>query len=214
MAPANRRDRDLSERSERLRRAISELRGVRGVVVEAAGDEIADVRVLVVPERTSEAVTAEIIRLAADLLPRFDPARLQILRPTIESSPGRRKLASLSIDRSDTGITARVTLERSGDVLVGEAFGAEPVSTSSHHVVITAVLKAIRPLLDSSIELEDHDLIAMGVGRVAYVSLSSSGQTFSGSAVEKRGIADAFARATLQAVNRSLGETDEGQDRR
>lgn len=205
----------MSERSERLRRAISELRGVRGVVVEAAGDEIADVRVLVVPERTSEAVTAEIMRLAADLLPRsLDPARLQILRPAAESSPGRRKLASLSVDRSDTGITARVTLERSGDVLVGEAFGAEPVSTSSHHVVIAAVLKAIRPLLDSSIELEGHDLIAMGVGRVAYVSLTSSGQTFSGSAVEKRGIADAFARATLQAVNRSLGETDEGQDRR
>lgn len=205
----------MSERSERLRLAISELRGVRGVVVEAVGDEIADVRVLVVPERTGEAVTAEIMRLAADLLPRsLDPAHLQILRPAAESSPGRRKLASLSVDRSDTGITARVTLERSGDVLVGEAFGPEPVSMPSHHVVITAVLKAIRPLLDSSIELESHDLIAMGVGRVAYVSLTSSGQTFSGSAVEKRGIADAFARATLQAVNRSLGETDEGQDRR
>lgn len=199
-------DRETATKITRLERALGDIPGVRGARVEANGSDVRSVRVLVVPERDQPA-TAERVRSLASSSLGIDvsPQRIHLLSaPTIGDASGtrRRKLSSLTTERTTDRFSTRVTLELGGDVLVGEAEGAAMIGAEMR-TVARAALNAVRELVEFPIELGPIEFLSIGDAEIAVVALAGDGHLV-GSAVVRRDRYEAVARATLDAVNRVM----------
>lgn len=177
--------------------------------IDVTDGKVSALRALILPERTVESVESDIEKISERYLGApLDKDHIKVLRPASSSGEGRRRLGNLNVDRSDQGISVKVSLERDGDLLAGEKQTVDPSPDAAYLAVVEAVLDALAPLLSRDTVVAGLELIEMPGSRVAYVSLSSGGRRYSGSALDKRGADDAFARATLQALNRVSGEID------
>lgn len=190
-----------------LQHSLEGLRGVRGARVEAQGTEVMAVRVLVVPERGTQQTIADVRALASDAFDtEIDPERIEVLRvaePLEEEGGRRRKLSGIAIERSDQRFQARVVLELGGDVLVGESDSPTEQSFEFRSVA-RATLEGLRELHDYDIALESVQVLPIGNGRLAAVTLGRGEETLLGTALVRLDEHDAIARATLDAVNRTI----------
>ncbi|HEX2051028.1 MAG TPA: hypothetical protein VHJ34_10420 [Actinomycetota bacterium] len=190
-----------------LEQAVASLRGVRGARVELGSSGAPEVRVLVVPERDPADVAAEVVRIAAERFGVDVPAAgVKVLRSggvDPGAVPPRRRLSSIATRRSSDEFMVRVTLELHGDVLVGEA-GAPCGLRHEHRTVARAVVNGLRSLLQPSIDVDAVSLVALGDVRLAVVSLLAGADTLVGSALVRVDDNDAIARATLDALNRTM----------
>lgn len=117
--------------------------------------------------------------------------------------PQRRRLSSISTERSEEGFKARVALELAGDVLVGESAG--PIARQfEHRSVAQATLEGLHELLEEPVDLESVEMYPAAGDQMAVVTLSSSAGPLVGSALVRLDDHDAIARATLDALNRVL----------
>ena len=196
-----------------LEKLILTLPGVRGAKVEAEGDGIRSVRVLVMPERQTDPTVREVRSLAAgDLGVELDPAAIHILRAGTEASkaverPARRRLSSLMTERSPSVFKTRVTLEMPGDVLIGES-ESYPGELFEHRSIAKAIIQGLRDLLAFPVEVEAVNLIRQAEGTLALVFLHRGHDRLVGSALVHKDEHDAIARATLDALNRFLGVSE------
>jgi hypothetical protein len=190
-----------------LQQSLEDLRGVRGARVEVQGSSVTSIRVLVIPERDTDETIEDVQKLAARAFHlNVDPNNVEVLRVSESvDAPGarRRRLSSISIERSDERFRARVVLELGGDVLVGES--DSPTEQSfEYRAVARAILHGLRELLTQPIDLSSVQVISAGSSRLAVVTLNKEGETLVGSALIRLDEHDAIARATLDAVNRTL----------
>lgn len=204
-------EKPLQKNVRALERALAALQGVRRARVETDDYGITGVRVLVVPERAIKETIDEVRGTAqSEIGVELEPARIQVLSSTeLEAGrrAGRRKLSSLSTQRSDDHFKAQVTLELEGDALVGEV--EVPVGLpSQYHSVARAVLEAIDDLLDRTFDVNSVDVLSLGDSELVVVSLAGEVELLLGSALVKYDEYDAIARATLHALNRLLFESD------
>jgi hypothetical protein len=195
-----------------LERALTDLRGVRGARVDVDQDGVKSIRVLVVPERDDERTERDVRRLAFSTIGKpLDPDRIQVLsatETTEDKTAQRRKLSSLTIERTGDRFSVRVTLELGGDVLVGESEGPA-VSRFEQRVVARATLDGVAELLDFTTELESVEFLQVGDSEVAIAALSTPQGYLTGSAMVKLDRYEAIARATLDALNRfTIGSGD------
>lgn len=169
-------------------------------------DNISLIRALVVPEKGTRQARSQISAVVETHTGQLIPeSSIHILR-TKEFDPRvprRRRLSSISTERSTERFKARVALELAGDVLVGESDG--PVARQfEHRSVAQATLEGLSELLENAIDLESVDLYNTGGDQMAVVTLSSSSGPLVGSALVRLDDHDAIARATLDALNRVL----------
>ena len=190
-----------------LEQAVASLRGVRGARVETAANGRVAARVLVVPERDPAEVTAEVVRIAAERFGmELSAGAVEVLRSggvDPGSVPPRRRLSSVATRRSVDEFMVRVTLELHGDVLVGEA-GAPCGPRHEHRTVVRAVLNGLRSLLEPSCDVDGVSVLQLGDVRLAVVSVLAGADTLVGSALVRVDDNDAIARATLDALNRTM----------
>jgi hypothetical protein len=190
-----------------LQRSIEELRGVRGARVEVQGPNVTAIRVLVVPERDTGGTIRDVRRLASqhfDL--EVDPDSIEILRvaePLEKPGARRRRLSGIAIERSNERFHARVVLELDGDVLVGEC--DSPTERSfEYRSVARATILGLKELLDQDVDLDSVQVMSVGNSRLAVVTLGRGGEILVGCALVRLDDHDAIARATLDAVNRTI----------
>jgi hypothetical protein len=199
---------DASARIRELQRAITSLRGVRGARVQLDASGIGHVRVLVVPERDVAQTVRDIRDVALQRL-RVDiaPERIEVVVPGRAApaalEPPRRRLASLTVERTNGRFTARVALDLEGDRLVG-ASQAPSLHKFECRSVAGAVLHGVQELVDGPLLLDEVTLVAMGDARLAVVTLLLATNTLVGAALIRTDEHDAIARATLHALNRAL----------
>lgn len=195
-----------------LEQAISSIRGVRTARVDGSPSRITAVRILVLPEKPSDETIAEVVSLASS---RFgitiEPSVVDVLRSSDASDataqPRRRKLSSLSTERVAGHFTTRVMLELGGDVLVGEEdlpLGA-PIE---YRTVAGAVLRGLKELMDTPVHIDAVDLLEVGGSRFAVVAIKAGSEMLVGSAVAGHDDHAAIARATLDALNRTIERSD------
>jgi hypothetical protein len=198
-----------------LQHSLEALSGIRGARVELEGPNIETIRVLVVPERAIDDTVADVRRIAGrDHGLNVAADAIEVLRTSSSFlAPGlrRRRLASISTNRSEDRFQARVVLELNGDVLVGEDDSPSERSFELRSVA-KATLDSMRELLDSQIDLESVDIVNVGNDRLSIVTLDGTGQTLVGSALVRLDDFDSVARATLDALNRWLGNHHERRD--
>lgn len=204
-------DREISTKVTRLERALGDLPGVRGARVDANGTDVRAVRVLVVPERDKPATIDRVRSIASNSLGiDVSSQRIHVLSaPTVDERAGerRRKLSSLTIERTTDRFGARVTLDLGGDVLVGEAEGPA-VSGAEMRTVAHAALNGVRELLEDAVELDSIEFVSVGGTEIAVVVLAADRGPLVGSAVVRRDAYEAIARATLDAVNRFVSREE------
>ncbi len=143
----------------------------------------------------------------------LDFDRIQVLsatETTEDKTTQRRKLSSLTIERTGKRFSVRITLELGGDVLVGESEGPA-VSRFDQRVVARATLDGVAELLDFTTELESDEFLQVGDSEVAIRVMSTPQGYLTGSAMVKLDPYEAVARATLDALNRftvGMGDRD------
>ena len=198
---------DVKERLRRLEEAVGKLRGVRGARADLGPTGSPSVRALVLPESDPDAISGAIDSLArssgVDLL----PDSIEILRADLPKAgrSRRRRLASLSVTRSDDGFTVRVTLTLDGDVLVGEA-QAPSGRRFEMRAVSLAILDGLGALIEFDTQLDSVNLLQVGDTRLAVVQLTTETDSLVGSALVRYDEHDAVARATLAAINRLVAD--------
>jgi hypothetical protein len=196
-----------------LERDLQMVRGVRRVSVDHGEEGVTGVRLLVVPERSTEDARREVCELAERILGYPLPPRSVLVFSAIpdEAAPDhsrRRKLTSVSTERSEDAFTVKVSLELGGDVLVGEEIS--PVDRKLERAaVVQATLSALRELLEQEVKLEDISVLERPGERLVIVSLRMGSIALLGAAEVRLDEHDALARATLQAMNRSLSPSME-----
>ncbi len=190
----------------RLEDSITQLRGVRRTRIETSRGAIRSVRILVVPERTGADVAG---RVAALLLREtgqvLSPEQIQVLRAG-QSAPRpmqRRRLSSISTERTNSRFRARVVLELCGDTLAGES-DAPNERTFELRSIARATLQGLSELLPERVELESVDVFGTGTHEVVIVAVDHVRGSLVGSALVRVDHHDAVARATLDAVNRLI----------
>lgn len=172
------------------------------------GSDITAIRVLVVPERETERTIDDVTRLARSALGSdIEPDKIEILRVADaleEAGTRRRKLSGIAIERSDERFHARVVLELGGDVLVGES--DSPTERGfEYRSVARATIQGLSELSEDDLVLDSVQVMPMGDSRLAVVTLGRGTETLVGSALVRLDEHDAIARATLDAVNRTIG---------
>jgi hypothetical protein len=198
---------DVKDRLRRLEEAVGKLRGVRGARADLDPAGSPSVRALVLPESDPSAIAGAIDSLARSSGLALAPDSIEILRADLPGNgrSRRRRLASLSVTRSDDGFSARVTLELNGDVLLGEVEGSSGRRFEMRSIAL-AVLDGLGDLIGSQAQLDSVNLLQVGDTRLAIVQLNTSTDSLIGSALVRYDEHDAVARATLAAVNRVVAE--------
>lgn len=117
--------------------------------------------------------------------------------------PGRWKLATLAIDRTSLGTTARVILENDDVTLSGES-RLRTGRPSAYDCVVEATLHAVAR--DMLVRPDGHsaDVFEVQGTKLAVVCLFSRESPLVGTAAVRLDEYDAIARATLAALNRML----------
>jgi hypothetical protein len=120
-------------------------------------------------------------------------------------------LSAIAIERSNERFYARVVLELGGDVLVGES--DSPTEPSfEYRSVARATLQGLNELLSQDLDLDSVQVLPVGSSRLAVVTLGREGEILVGSALVRLDEHDAIARATLDAVNRTIAAPDQRQN--
>lgn len=192
--------------ARRLEDSIAELRGVRQARVETNGTGISSVRVLVIPEHaTSDTITAVLNVIRDETGESLDRDVVQVLHAgrATPKSMQRRRLSSLATERTPDRFKARVVLELSGDTLEGESDSPNEKAFTLRSVA-RATLHSLRELMPRALSLESVHLFNTGAHELAIVALTHGDHTLVGSALVRVDEHDAIARATLDAVNRSV----------
>jgi hypothetical protein len=196
----------IPEGEPRLQELIEALRGIRRARVDLSEQGIESIRVLVVPEKSTEQALREVKDVvAAQLGWDLDPSTVEVLR-TAEVKPfgsRRRRLTSITTERWGDRFTARVILELAGDLLVGEAT-APAERRFAHRCVAQATLNGLTEILVYRVELDAVDVFPIGETQLATVSVTRADQTLVGSSIVHLDEYDAIARATLDALNRRI----------
>lgn len=198
----------IQESLRRLEEAVGQLYGVRAARVDLDPSGSPSVRALVFPELDPSSTEQAIRTLARNHGVDLAPDAIQILRADLPAPAGhsrRRKLSSLAVARSDEGFTAKVTLDLDGDALMGE-IEAPAGRRFELRSVGLAVLEALGKLLDYEVQLESVNLLQVGEARLAIVQLNTETNSLVGSALVRYDEHDAIARATLDALNRLVGD--------
>jgi hypothetical protein len=199
---------ELRERLRRLEESVGQMRGVRGARADLDPSGDPSVRALVLPEVDKAAVDQAIRALARTAGVELGPDAIQILKADLPAPAGRtrrRKLSSLSVARSDEGFTAKITLDLDGDALRGE-IEAPAGRRFELRSIGLAVLDALGKLLEFEVQLESVNLLQIGDTRLAIVQLNTETEALVGSALVRYDEHDAIARATLDALNRLVGD--------
>ena len=199
---------DLHEGLNRLEEAVGRLRGVRGARADLDPTGSPSVRALVLPEVDAAAIEQSIRSLARTAGVIVGPNAIQILKADLPTPAGRsrrRKLSSLAVARSDEGFTAKVTLDLDGDALMGE-IEAPTGRRFELRSIGLAVLDALGKLLEFEVQLDSVNLIQVGDTRLAVVQLNTETEALVGAALVRYDEHDAIARATLDALNRLVGD--------
>lgn len=192
--------------ARRLEDSIAELRGVRQARVETNGSGISSVRVLVVPERATDDTIERVLQVIRNETGEsIDRDAVEVLHAGRAASkwPQRRRLSTLATERTPERFKARVVLDLAGDVLEGESDSPNEKAFTLRSVA-RATLHSLRELMPRSLALESVHLFNTGAHELAIVALTHGGQTLVGSALVRVDEHDAIARATLDAVNRSV----------
>jgi hypothetical protein len=131
-----------------------------------------------------------------------------VIRTAPTGGGSRRKLTSLSFERSSEAFSVRAALELSGDVLMGES--ASPQGKMFERKAISeAILKGTHELIDFPIAVQRVYIISDVETEIAVVVLARREEILVGSAVVRNGEHDAIARATLDALNRFAAPSPE-----
>ena len=182
---------------------------MRRVKVDVGPSGVESLRVLVIPERSTSKTIADVQRIVS----RFtggplDQTRVQVIRTAPTGGSARRKLTSLSFERSPEAFSVRAALELSGDVLMGES--ASPQGKMFERRAISeAIVKGTHELIDFPIAVQRVYIISDVESEIAVVVLARRDEILVGSAVVRNGEHDAIARATLDALNRFAAPTPE-----
>ena len=182
--------------------AIGDLPGIRGARAEVGPSGVESVRVLVIPERTTNQTLDDVQRVMDKVLDEpVDRALIQVIRTATPAGNSRRKLSSLSLERGPTAFSVRASLELSGDVLLGESVSPQG-KLFERRAIVDAVLEGVQELIGFPLELERVYVLSDIDHQIAVVVLSRAEEILVGSAVVRQDEHDAIARATLDAVNR------------
>lgn len=192
--------------TRRLENSIAELRGVRQARVETRDNGIASVRVLVVPERATPDTAHKVLEIIrTETGESLDRNAVQILHAgkSTPTANQRRRLSSLATERTSDRFKARVVLELAGDTVEGESDSPNEKAFTLRSVA-RATLHSLRELMPRALALESVHLFNTGAHELAIVALTHGDHTLVGSALVRIDQHDAIARATLDAVNRSI----------
>jgi hypothetical protein len=198
----------VQEGLRRLEDAVGQLHGVRGARADLDPSGAPSVRALVLPEVDPASIERSVRSLARSAGVMLAPDAVQILRadlPGPTSRSRRRKLSSLAVARSDDGFTAKVTLDLDGDALMGE-IEAPAGRRFELRSVGLAVLDALGKLLEFEVQLDSVNVLQVGDTRLAIVQLNTETESLVGCALVRYDEHDAIARATLDALNRLIGD--------
>lgn len=162
---------------------------------------------LVIPERSTARTMADVSKIVTKFTGgTLDQTRVQVIRTAQRAGSARRKLTSLSLDRTSGAFSVRAALELSGDVLMGES--ASPQGKMFERKAISeAILKGTHELIDFPIDVQRVYIISDVENAIAVVVLARRDEIIVGSAVVRLGEHDAIARATLDALNRFAAPT-------
>lgn len=190
-----------------LENALIRLRGIRKARADVAADGSISVEVLAVPEHSERSLRTRIDQVVSSELGSTSSLKaLNVLIAAPRSAAGldrRRKLSSLVTRRTSERFSTQVILARGGDVATGESECA--TSGSPSRAVAQAVIDGLYEVSDRPLELHEVETIRLGDETLALVSLSYGDRPLLGSAEVRFDLPDAVARATLHALNRSLG---------
>jgi hypothetical protein len=186
--------------------ALVKLRGIRKARVDIDRQGDVSIEVLAVPER-SEAALEKLVRdVASLLLPEKATVKTAVLMAARGGTRGaptpRRKLSSLITRRTQERLSTQVILSRGGDVATGES-ECHP----QHHPersVAQAVIDGLYDVSDRPVDLVAVETVSLGDTTLAVVSLAFGTRRLVGAAEVRFDLADAIARATLHALNRSI----------
>lgn len=190
-----------------VERTLTELAGVRGArVVGSPTGAVESIRILAVPERSTSQVIDDVVNVMRRSGTPITSDAIQVLRVG-EALRGvhRRKLSSVSTERSGDRFFCRVSLELAGDVLVGES--AAPIGhRSEYRSMARATLDSVARMIDIPAEIENVSILQIGTEKLVVVVLNRAGEPLVGSAMVRVDEYDAIARATLDALNRLLSQ--------
>lgn len=180
--------------------ALERTRGVRRARVEATPDGVEAIRLLVIPERTTEAAVEDAVSVARTLHIDLNPDAVQVIRAET-AGEHRRKISSLSTERTVDRFRTKVMLELAGDVLVGEA-DSPSGGDFERRSTVNATLEGLREILGFPVEIDSVRILDHPERRVAMVTLTRGADILSGTAAVDGDEHLALARATLDALNR------------
>lgn len=195
----------VSRRGDQIEAVLATLRGVRRARLELSNDDVTEVRVLVIPEKSSCEAVDEIVSVLRDFGIAVAPTDVHVLRSGV-AEPGtgaRRRLASLSTERSGHIFKVTVVLELAGDTLAGSS-EATSERFAELRAVARATLVAAQELLPRPMHLDSVETVRVAEAAVSVVTLTLEGVRLIGSAPVRVDEHDAVARATLDAVNRYI----------
>jgi hypothetical protein len=189
-----------------LQGELVEQRGIRRARVDVDPSGAVLVEVLAVPELPEAVVRRRVLDLARSRLGAGANVSVSVVfaarHGLRRGEHPRRKLSSLITRRTHERFSTQVILSRGGDVATGES-ECHPL----HHPersVAQAVVDGLYDVADRPVELHDVATVEVGEATLAVVSLSFGDRYLLGSAEVRFDVAEAIARATLHALNRSL----------
>lgn len=185
--------------------ALEQTRGVRRARVETNPDGVEAIRLLVIPERTTEAAISDALDVARSLHIDLDAESVQVIRAET-AGEHRRKISSLSTERTSDRFRTKVMLELAGDVLVGES-DAPAGGDFERRSTVTATLEGLREILGFPVDIDSVRILDHAEKRVALVTLTRGAAILTGTAAVDGDEHLALARATLDALNRFVTRT-------
>mgnify|MGYP000931119325 FL=1 len=192
--------------------AINKIRGVYAAQVIINDDVVEEIHVIASPLRKPKQVVRDIeSMLLVNFAVRVDYRRISLVQMQEErlfQAEGRPRLVTV---RNIEGPSRRaeVELEKDGHVYVGVAHGAD-ASVDQARLVSMATIEAMQQVLGEHVtyHINEVEQIRVGLTPAVVVSLTidfgASQEKLFGICQIRNELADAAARATLNAVNRRL----------
>ena len=210
-----------------LEAAILRIQGIQAArVVPGPGGRVSEVHVLAGRERGAKQLvrdvqsviltnfgvdidyrTVSVVQLEESAAPVAAPASEEVAQPSVVATESRRPaIVRLVTEAAAFTTEVRIAVQVEGNERAGMARGP---STSGLRLVANATIDAVGDLLRASaVEVQSSELMTVGTVQLAVVVLrlatSRGEQLLTGSALVRKDVNDAVARATLDALNRVL----------
>jgi hypothetical protein len=190
--------------------AINKIRGVYAAQVVISDDNVEEIHVIASPVRKPKQVVRDIeSMLLVNFSVRVDYRRISLVQMQEErlfQAEGRPRLVAVrSIEGPDR--RAEVEMEKDGHLFIGTAHGAD---IGVARLVSMATIEAMQQVLGERVtyrvdDVQNVDIQDMqAIVAVITLDFGSSQETLLGICQVHEELADAAARATLNAVNRRL----------